>query len=390
MQKFWYHSPVRFYKSLDDLQDMTNPQNTQYFGTPDNPYPLEMGKYHRFLIPMYENEVSTDDLELWCGNVQISAKFGVFSGKLERVTFMHDDYLSGNLTIKSGDDILFHSNCIRFTDSEDGFGRKFIRIATKHYYNRALFNFENNNNWFVTNLPAYCLGQFRVDSEVNNARTGGNSTLSIKETYLDEAVSYQFLTSGDANILSFIQVHTSNTDFYIDGTKRTLIEKITPEEYAMSGIMNFTNQKDDLGVNILLNEDDIFSDFFKYFNDFYINGIDGWVNNGGASVIGVDGLIVISANINDGIYKFFPQVKAGSKYRIEIETKALSQDVYQFALGFSDGQNQAINISSSTSEFAKSTVEVIANTDADAVILYSLENGVNDFTLKNIKITEIL
>nr|DAQ90047.1 MAG TPA: hypothetical protein [Caudoviricetes sp.] len=32
MQLFWYHSPVRFYKTLEELQDMTNPQNTQYFG----------------------------------------------------------------------------------------------------------------------------------------------------------------------------------------------------------------------------------------------------------------------------------------------------------------------------------------------------------------------
>ena len=60
MHLFWYHSPVRFYKTLQELQDMTNPQNTQYFGE-RNPYPLEIGAKHRFVIPMYGNTITAGE-----------------------------------------------------------------------------------------------------------------------------------------------------------------------------------------------------------------------------------------------------------------------------------------------------------------------------------------
>ena len=56
MHKFWYHSPLRFYKTKEDLSDMTNPQNCQFFGA-KNPYPLEKGELHRFLIPNVDNEI---------------------------------------------------------------------------------------------------------------------------------------------------------------------------------------------------------------------------------------------------------------------------------------------------------------------------------------------
>ena len=56
MHKFWYHSPLRFYKTKEELSDMTNPQNCQFFGA-KNQYPLEKGELHRFLIPDVNNEI---------------------------------------------------------------------------------------------------------------------------------------------------------------------------------------------------------------------------------------------------------------------------------------------------------------------------------------------
>lgn len=263
MQLFWYHSPVRFYRNLEELQDMTNPQNTQYFGE-KSPYPLEKGVLHRFLIPNYQNEVSSNDLSLWIGKTQIGCEFGISNGKLFRVTFVSDENISGNLEIKQGSETIFYSNCVRFLDSTDGAGRKFLRIATKHYYNRNLFAFDGSNyDWMITNLPAYCLGQFRVDADLQTVRTGGNNTLQVKETYLDEIVSYQFSGKGDSNIISFIQVHSTNNEFYIDGTKRTCIEKIDADEFAMFGTMKFVNVKDDFGLNIPFDENAIFEDVMR-------------------------------------------------------------------------------------------------------------------------------
>ena len=42
MSSFWYHSPIRFYRSLSELTDKRNPQNAQYFGA-EYPYKLEIG-----------------------------------------------------------------------------------------------------------------------------------------------------------------------------------------------------------------------------------------------------------------------------------------------------------------------------------------------------------
>lgn len=268
MQKFWYHSPVRFYKNREDLFDMTNPQNTQYFGS-KNPYPLEISQFHRYLIPNYENEVPDADLQLWLVNdkeTQIPCQFGISNGKLFRVTFISTIHLIGELQIRTSDgNTLFYSNCVQFLDSTDGKGRKFIRIATKHYYNRNLFAFDGSEfDWMVTNLPAYCLGLFTVDSDPSTSRTGGNSTLTINEAYLDEIVTYEFISNGDCNIISFIQTHSTNNDFYIDGTKRTLTEKIDAEEFGMLGTMKFTNVKDARGLNIILNEEEILRDAFIY------------------------------------------------------------------------------------------------------------------------------
>lgn len=264
MQKFWYHSPVRFYRSLSDLEDMTNPQNTQYFGT-RRPYPLEINEFHRFQIPDVDNIVNTTDLYLWIVNGKrefpIPAQFGIDDNKLRRVTFMSLEWYDGFFEIRDNlGNKLFFSNCVRFLDSTDADGRKFIRIATKHLYNRNLFNYETDYDWMITNLPARCLGDIDVDVDLNTTRSGGISNLRNRDSYIDEIVSYEFESDGNGNILNFIQVHAANNLFFIDGTQRTMKDKMDRSDFAMSGILKFTNQKDKNGLNIMIDEDEIFKD----------------------------------------------------------------------------------------------------------------------------------
>lgn len=147
-------------------------------------------------------------------------------------------------------------------DSTDEDGRKFIRIATKHTYNRNLFDFQGEHNLIVTSVPAYCLGMTSVDTEVSNARTGGNSTLKVRETYIDEVTDYEFVSRGDANILNFLQVHATNNSFFIDNTKRTCIDKMDRGEFSISGKLKFTNVKDKFGFNIMMDYDDILADMY--------------------------------------------------------------------------------------------------------------------------------
>ena len=139
-----------------------------------------------------------------------------------------------------------------------------FEIATKHTYNRNLFDFESPNNWMITSVPAYCLGMTDVDVEVNNSRTGGNSTLRTRETYIDELVSYQFIARGDANILNFLQVHVTNNQFFIDGTQRTCVDKIERDEFSISGKLKFTNIKDKNGLNIQLDYNEVLQDIFVF------------------------------------------------------------------------------------------------------------------------------
>lgn len=261
---FWYHSPVRFYKTLQELQDMTNPQNTQYFGE-RNPYPLEIGAKHRFVIPMYGNTITAGEHKVFLVNgtnkTELDSSVFEKDGYLKYVTFKSDKPLTGrleivNVTTRKTE---YYSNCVWFLDSTDAQGRKFIRVATKHAYNRNLFEFDEEGAWIVTNLPAYCLGDIRIEAEISNNRIGGNSTLKIKDSYIDEVVSYEFLSGGDGNILNFIQVHATNNYFFIDGTQRTALEKIDNSDFAMSGKMSFTNVKNANGLNVLLNEQEIFS-----------------------------------------------------------------------------------------------------------------------------------
>lgn len=264
MQKFWYHSPVRFYRTLEELQDMTNPQNTQYFGEPPV-YPLEVMQMHRFLIPNFDNDVPVEEYFIYCGDALISSVCEISDGKLKYVTLGHTDSISGRLEIRNvAGETLFYSNCVRFMDSTDDIGRKFIRIATKHLYNKNLFDYNSPLNWIITSVPAYCLGMTDVDTDLSTSRTGANSTLKIREAYLDEVVQYEVIAKGDANLLNFLQVHVANNQFFIDGTQRTCIEKIDRSEFAMSGKLKFVNVKDSEGLNIVKDFDDMFSDVIIY------------------------------------------------------------------------------------------------------------------------------
>ena len=136
MHKFWYHSPVRFYKTKEELSDMTNPQNCQFFGS-KNPYPLEIGETHRFLIPNTDNEIFASYLKLFLvGDTEqeIQSLMTVIDNKLCAVTFKCNDFVQGHFEIREGNNTLFYSNCVKFIDSTDADGRKYIRIVTKHNY----------------------------------------------------------------------------------------------------------------------------------------------------------------------------------------------------------------------------------------------------------------
>lgn len=267
MQKFWYHSPVRFYRTIEELEDMTNPQNTQYYGHV-KPYPLEVNSYHRYLIPNYQNEVEDTDLSLFLigdNAIQIPCEFGVSDGKLFRITFISSEEIQGHFEIRDSSGVaIFYSNCVRFTDSALKDGRKFIRIATQCNYNRNLFSFaDNQHDWIITNLPAYCMGEFDIDEDIKSSRTGNLGSTQINSAWTEENVTYKIRAEGDNNILSFIAVHSTNQDLYIDGTKRTRKEKPETTDFTNEITMKFANVKDENGLNIIFDEDAAFSDVFK-------------------------------------------------------------------------------------------------------------------------------
>ncbi len=268
MHKFWYHSVVRFFRNTEDLIDLENPQNAQYFGH-KNPYPLEIGKYHRFPIPNVDNDIDDDKLKLWLINdreTQIPAKFKVIDGKLISITFISYDEIAGHLEIRkeSGETIYF-SNCVNFMDSTDFNGRKYIRIATRSTYNKNLFTWEDEkHDWLVTNLPAYNMGTFDIDEDVKSSRLGGGGSTVNTSPWIEERVSYRFEIKGDDNIIAFITVHSLNQDLYIEGTKRTRREKPEIGDMSSDLVMKFSNIKDENGMNITINEREIFGDVFNF------------------------------------------------------------------------------------------------------------------------------
>lgn len=268
MQQFWYHSPVRFYRTMEELEDLTNPQNAQYYGH-KNPYPLQFNMYHRFPIPNYNNEVPEQPLTLWLvgeNETLIPSVIKVVNGKLQAVTFICSEIIQGHLEIRTeSGETIYYSNCIQFKDSTDFDGRQYIRIATRASYNKDLFTWQDeNHDWLVTNLPAYNLGTFDVDEDVTTQRTGNKGGSMNLSAWLEERVSYRFEINGDNNILSFITVHSLNQDLYIEGTKRTRREKPEVGEYSSDLIMKFSNIKDEKGMNIIINEENIFKDVFTY------------------------------------------------------------------------------------------------------------------------------
>lgn len=261
MNNFWYHSPVRFYRTIEQHQNAINHQNISYFGS-ENPYPLEIGVWHRFLIPMVDNYLPDGQYRLYVVNKHqkkhIESAIFIEDNKIKHISFYSKKPIEGQLVLLNRkNEAVFYSNCVRFLDSSDYYGRKYIRIATRNSYNKNLFDFESEGAWIVTNLPAYDLGINSVEVEVSNNRTAGNSTLRVKDSYVDEMVKYQFLTEGDFNALNFINAHAVNDYFFIDGTQRTCIEKMEQDDFAMSGIMKFANVKDENGINISLNEEEI-------------------------------------------------------------------------------------------------------------------------------------
>ncbi|MGV2452429.1 UNVERIFIED_CONTAM: hypothetical protein POZ17_19655 [Ralstonia mannitolilytica] len=253
---------------MEELEDMTNPQNAQYYGSV-KPYPLEVNSYHRYLIPNYQNEVTTQELSLFLvgdDEVQIPCEFGISDGKLFRITFISFDEIQGHFEIRdSSGTAIFYSNCVRFVDSTDYDGRKFIRIATQCNYNRNLFSYaDEQHDWMITTLPAYCMGEFDIDEDVKSAKTSNLGSTIINAAWTEENVSYKIRAEGDNNILSFIAVHSTNQDLYIDGTKRTRKEKPETTDFTNEITMKFANVKDENGFNIILDEKPIFADVFKY------------------------------------------------------------------------------------------------------------------------------
>lgn len=268
MHKYPYHSPVRFYKSQEDLRDETNSQNLQYFGI-KNPYPLQMNEYHRYLIPNYENQVDNTDLELWLvgdNEYQIACEFGFNSDKnrLMRLSFLCDKAIQGAFEIrKVSGETLFYSNCVAFIDNSEDFPRKYVRVATKCYFNRMGYSFDTEYDWFVTNLPAYDYGLYMIDSEFTTESTGNQNIPEIQDNPIIEISTITFIGSGDCNILNFILFSVLNNEFFVNGTKRTIREKPEVDEFMTTGKMKLAYNKDNYGMYIQVDEDSIFEDAFK-------------------------------------------------------------------------------------------------------------------------------
>ena len=263
MQRFWYNSPVKFFRIESDFEDVLNPQNVQSFGE-IKPYTLEKGVIHRFLIPEYNNETDFFDnftLYVVSGFIKKEIICDVFiaEDKIKYITFLCSESISGYLQLNYGNTILYKSNCVRFADTSQS-DIKYARVITKHNYNRQLFDFEPENAYFVTNIPIYEDGDYRMEAEITNERIGGISTLQTKETYLDEVVNYELVANGNGDIINFVQSNLTNTEFYLNGTQRTSIDKLDVDDNGMFAKLKLVNVKDENGFNITIDEDVVFAD----------------------------------------------------------------------------------------------------------------------------------
>ena len=263
MQKFWYNSPVKFFRFDSELNNVLDPQNVQDFGE-IKPYTLEKGSIHRFLVPENNNDTAfTSGFELYVVSgftkIKITSDVYILDGKIKYITFLCNYNLRGFMQLQRGNDVIYISNCVRFLDTTQS-DKKQARIITRHNYNRQLFDFSPDNAWFVTNIPSYENGYYSMDAEISNERIGGVSTLQTAETYLDEVVNYEISADGNGDIITFIQSSLTNIEFYLNGTKRTATEKLDVDDMTMFAQMSLVNVKDKNGFNIKIDEDIVFSD----------------------------------------------------------------------------------------------------------------------------------
>ena len=266
MSSFWYHSPIRFYRSLSELTDKRNPQNAQYFGA-EYPYQLEIGVIQNILIPIDLDFTLPSELisncKLFisngCNRLQLKSRFVFDNNRLVSIAFISNDFFCGRLEIEDSTGcVIYTSTLVEFMDSDDGDGRKFITIASKNYFNRNLYDYENGG-YFILTIPMYGLGRNKVDAEVNNNRIGGSASLHLKDTYLDELETFEIDSHGDSNILNWLSVMATNHEFYIDNVEKTLVEKVDYGEESMYGSITVSTKKDKDGYNIVKTDDDLIS-----------------------------------------------------------------------------------------------------------------------------------
>lgn len=120
-------------------------------------------------------------------------------------------------------------------------------------------------------------------------------------------------------------------------------------------------------------------------SDFTVHGLGNWGVTGGViSNYENEGLLFQLSSVDQGIYSSQP-IKAGETYTLSIWTKATYQESTGVRLGFNGGDIVAVNIPTSNSKFTKTSVNLVANNDNDAVIIYNM-GGVNNFFLKYIKL----
>lgn len=267
MQKFWYNSTVKFFRSESQFYDVLNPQNVQFFGSV-KPIILEVGAIQRFLFPDDNNTVNNSlDFYLYVVDefgkqTQIPCDVKVVDSKVKYITFQCDESISGTLHLFDFEfNLIYYSNCVQFINTEIfSVGVKYARVITKHNYKRQLFDFTEDKTYFVTNLPMYEIGNYGMDAEISNERIAGNSTLAPKETYLDEVSRYEIKMNGNPDYVNFLQSSVTNIDFYLNGTKRTSTEQMEVDDNNTLGQISFTNQKDFNGYNITIDEEFVFSD----------------------------------------------------------------------------------------------------------------------------------
>ena len=281
-----YPSPIRFLNSREEFTTANNIQNNQYFGS-YTPYPLEKGRIHRYPIANYGDFNFSQNLKLFIitenGAIELYSYIKNDAHNIFHVTFICYEELIGYLEIRDGNTTVKFSECVSFINSDfevNGVTRKYIYVATKHHYNRHKFLYQNDNTWFVTNIPAYCLGMQDVDVDAENARIGGNSSQKIKEAFTDFSAKYEVITYGDSNVLNFIKsVMNTNNELFIDGTKRTSKDKVESGEFLEKGTLNYYFVTDDNGDNIIADYNGIFSDLpqpnvIEYFPADNSNGRD--------------------------------------------------------------------------------------------------------------------